>query len=638
MYDALVTKMIGHFGKEGIILNSKANDYYKLHPITMEDIKMYYDFLLTDNPFPQNFSKVPRINQISCCLYYLSKNNPQLQERFCHQIIEALKPRTDSISDSYLCLIYNVIEFDEKYLSQTRSRNKVSFLLGYLERFSTHPKTIGNFLLYKYYRGILKLQLGDLVEANTEYLETIMSLNDDVKRRTHYIEFISLKNDLFKVKLSEFQKEDDLPQQGLFLSELSDKVKKDNKILAIKLGLGLYDNYYKQFKFNKCFEILAEMRDLLKKGLYHGSNMLNGLDFYLDIATRLGFLGILTNDKTQIIKAQKKINKVLTIIESDKDEKLITLKVAYSFINLIYKINCKSTVSNSKEIAAAYRSKFLPNPNSQPTSFIVNNLNINENIINLNTINNMDPDISSYSKSLLQYCYGNISKKVNLQSNMELVFILGIHGNIKYLSESFCSDPSPAKKDEYKQKICDAAKYALNYVKGEINNDCSLVKTAFVKSALIEIFSAYSHVYIYDQDLEKLKALIQFFDDLCRSLRIDESIESFDLVLKIKGDYWRMSHPKNFLDSSEDYYSKALNIMRKDNPRRGVVYFNLGCVNFFRGKKNSAIENINRAINEFNHITPLAHNELLDFYIKIGDVNKKKEIAQNMLTYLNSGK
>ena len=164
MYNKLISKMKSHFGDESLIMYSKSCDYYQINPIKKEDIQMYYEYLMSNLENDNQNRKA--LNDLSCCLYYLSKYNKDYQDTFTSQIIEKIDINNDSINDYMLILIYNIIEFDEQYLKSEKL--KLEYLLKYLERFSTHPKSRTNFLLYKYYRGCLKLNLGDLTTANSE--------------------------------------------------------------------------------------------------------------------------------------------------------------------------------------------------------------------------------------------------------------------------------------------------------------------------------------------------------------------------------------------------------------------------------------------------------------------------------------
>ena len=105
IYDNLISKMKSHFGNESLIIYSKSCDYYQINPINKDDIYMYYNYLISDE-VPNNQKT---INDISCCLYYLSKNNKEYQDKFVSQIIEKLDISNDKINDDTLFLIYNII-------------------------------------------------------------------------------------------------------------------------------------------------------------------------------------------------------------------------------------------------------------------------------------------------------------------------------------------------------------------------------------------------------------------------------------------------------------------------------------------------------------------------------------------------
>lgn len=64
----------------------------------------------------------------------------------------------------------------------------------YLERFSSLSKNKTNFLLFKYYRGALKLQLGDIQSANTEYLEFVMQYTEEIISIIRKINILYLLN------------------------------------------------------------------------------------------------------------------------------------------------------------------------------------------------------------------------------------------------------------------------------------------------------------------------------------------------------------------------------------------------------------------------------------------------------------
>ena len=262
MYDKLVKKMKSHFGEESLIIYSKHCDFYQTNPIKKDDIQIYYDYLMTEQ-IPKN-KKV--INDIACCLYYLSSWNKEYQDIFTSQILGKIDINNDQKNDDHMILIYNIIEFDKKYLKS--ERNELEYLLLYLERYSTLSKNKTNYLLFEYYRGWLKYKLGDIQEANSEYLGLVSLYSERIiheNMETKYTQFIKLQSDLLNVKLLNYSQGDDIRQSRIFLKELYDQTKKINQYLAIKIGFELYSIYLQENNYHECIDILMNMRTILKK-------------------------------------------------------------------------------------------------------------------------------------------------------------------------------------------------------------------------------------------------------------------------------------------------------------------------------------------------------------------------------------
>ena len=148
-----------------------------------------------------------------------------------------------------------------------------------------------------------------------------------------------------KIKIfynSKLSKKADFNEYWQFLRDLYNKVKAVNRILALKFGLDLVSSYLEGKNYNDCIPLLMEMKQLLKKELLKGVIMNNGINYYLAIASRLGYVGILLNNKKAISSAIKKIRKTIEIIKNDKNnEKLVQLVKAYTFVLAILEINLK---------------------------------------------------------------------------------------------------------------------------------------------------------------------------------------------------------------------------------------------------------------------------------------------------------
>ena len=636
MYNKLISKMKSHFGEESLIMYSKSCDYFQINPIKREDIQMYYEYLMSDLIKTEKKA----INDLSCCLYYLAKSNKEYQEKFTSQIIERIDINEDKINDDTLVLIYNIIEFDEQYLKSDRI--KLEYLLSYLERFSTFAKSRTNFLLYKYYRGILKLNLGDPQNANSEYLEIVMSYNDEIieaGKETKYTQFIQLKNDLLNIRITKILQGDDIHQTRIFLKELYERTKNENQFLAIKIGFELYDIYLKDNKYNDCIDILINMRNILKKRLLTGIKMDNAIDFYLSIISRLGYIGILTNNKVSIDNSIKKLKKSVDMFnkftEENKDKSII-LKKAYSFLLTILKINNNEKVEKQKEIAADFKSAFLSDlkkvqQNKFIGQFIINESNFYECVVNLNIINNMEYDTETFlKKEIYLPMLTTVTQNNPLQHKYVMTFILNVHNQINHYTESYCTD---FNKDIYKDKIKDLTEKTLSYVRN-YGIDEPIFHTQFIKGVLLNIFSAYAHVHLYNKDFNKLKNLIKFIDDLNKTLKFNENTPSYELLCKIKGDFWLFNSMRD-INASVSFYEKALKLLPNSHPKKPIILFNMGYCHFLNEDKKKTVDYLWRCINEFNNLEP--NKSPFDFYYRPNALTQKVKTAKKIINLITSG-
>ena len=278
-----------HFSEDGLIFFCKSNEYYGNESLKFEEINTIYNSL-NSNPQLQNLPN--KICYQACCLYLLTKYDEKYKNEFCQKIISNLSIKQNPINDTYLFLIFNCIDFDENFIHSDKKR--LNFLLKYLERFSNLKKTKENYILYKYYRGILYFRLGDLGETIKESFGIIGTIGDEKDKMTKFIEFIQLKNELFQIKMNEANNDPtQLKENYNLLKNVYEKVKNVNPFLALKLGFDLFNNLFKQGLYNECISILQQMYQIIKNFERKGIHPKKLLRFSLSILCRYGFLGLL---------------------------------------------------------------------------------------------------------------------------------------------------------------------------------------------------------------------------------------------------------------------------------------------------------------------------------------------------------
>lgn len=628
MYANFIKKMTNHFSELGNLIYSKACDYSELYPITKDDIMMYYKLLTEDDSnIPENISKK---NHISCCLYYLTKYNKSYKDVFIDKFLKNMSVKGVEQTNENLTLIFNIIEFDKIYLNS--SKDHILFLYQLLRAYGNFPTNFENFIIYKYFRGFLKFRIGEYENTNKEYLEAVSELTE-CKNQNFYIKYLSLRNSLLKVKLYHFSKKTSkaaYTEYYQFLKDLFDQVKFVNKTLAIRLGLDLFSAYFEGKSYSETIPLLIEMKKLLKKELLKGSTIKDGIDYYLAISSRLGYMGILLDNKNAINSAIKKIKKTLEIIKNDKNEKLKQMFLTYSFVLSMLEIGLnKKTNFDLKTLAFDFQRSFIPDLGSKShLNYIINEENKDGIILDFKIINSMNSEIANCAKSILNKCVSELQNKT-YQISTFLNFILAVHDKIYCNAESYISDPNEKMRNYYKMKLVDYAKGAYNFIYKLLDEE-PLLYTEFVKTLIIDIFSANAHIYIYDKNYEELRILINTMDDLKKKLKIEESTPAFALVNKVKGDFWfhKVDYKAAIL-----YYEKCLNLLEKNNIKIPPILFNIGCSFFFLGDKNKAKQYLNRYISEYNNIFMEKNDFGYTFHKEV--INKKIVETKRLLAYLS---
>ena len=632
MYSRLIKKMTNHFSEMGSIVFSKSCDFYNLNPISTDDINMYYSVLTQENvEFP---SRVSKKNHIACCLYYLTKENEKYKDTFLEKYFQNLSFNNIQINEENLILIFNIIEFDKTFLKS--GKDHIQFLYQLLRSFSNFPTNLESYIIYKYFRGYLKFKVGEYENTNKEYFEIIAEISEQKEEPSFLLKYIKIKNGLLKLQLYNKVKKKstqaEYSEYWQFLRELFEEVKKSNKILALKLGFDLFSSYFEAKSFNNCIPLLLEMKKILKKELLKGATMKNGIDYYLAISSRLGYIGILLDNKKAIFSAIKKIKKTLDMIKNDKSvEKTKQISKAYSFFLSILEIALNNkTENNIKNLASEFQNAFLPDLNSNTSlNFLVNEENRESLIIDFRIINNMNPQIEKSAKDILNRCVEQIQKKKYSSSLLFLNFILAIHDKINQYSNSYITDENKEMRKLYKDKIMNYTEGAINFVYKLLDDEPSLY-TRYVKTIIIEILSSYTHVFIYEKNFSMVAKEINIIDDLKKKLSFEEDLPANALIYKIKGDFWFYRKDYN---AAISYYENALKVFRQKDPKIPVVLFNLGCAYFFSDNKARASIFLNKSISEFKNL--LMEKNIFGFTPNYDSINKKINNAKKLLSQLS---
>ena len=637
MYDEFINKMTMHFSELGSIIYSKACDFSKLYPITNEDIMMYYEILCSDEEIPKNIS---RENHKMCCLYYLGKESQEYQDIFVEQYVQTIDIGQLEKNPEQLYKIFNIIEFDKTHLDSPK--DNLEFLYQLLRMFANFETDFNSYIIYKYYRGYLKYKLGDSVQSEKEYLEIVAELEGN---ENFFLKYIKLLNDLLNIKkyrLSEnkFNTKASLNEYIIILRKLFDDVKGINQILALKLGFDLFSAEIEIKDYKKSLELLIEMKNILKHAVLTGSTLKNAIYYCLAISSRLGFIGILLDDKAIISKAMNKIKNSLRAIDLDNNDKnLIQLNKSYTFIQAILEFGLNNkTEFNLIELASNFQKEFLPELGSN----IYNNSIVNKNnkesiIVDFLMINNKNRDYYDCCKSILEECYKNLNANNN-NNPIFMLFLAIIHEKVYRYTESYINDLNDRNRKEYKKRIDDYFKTISKFINKYIDDE-PFLKTPLAKEMIINIYFSYGSVLLKEKDENEIKQIINEIMDLegnnkiinlRQKLNINKEMRSYGLWLKLLGDYYLF---KKQYDASINRYNKAISTLKENHPLLPVIYFNCGTAYFFEGKKHECAEYLNKCINEYNIL--LTNDNKLHNYENQKEIIKNKDLAKKLLDELS---
>ena len=598
-----------YFGIYGLIFYNKFNEYYKVPLPQKEMIKNIYESLDSN---PQYANLQNRINYTACCLYILSRIDGSYVEVFCHKVISKLILKTDPIDDIQLALIYNCIDFDENFVHSPPKR--LSYLSKYLQKFSEYQKEESMSLLFKYYNAILNYRTGKFQEASNECLGIIANIN--ITNTDKIINFIKLKAQIFLAKICE----ENINNEGIgnlqenynLLRDIYSRAINENPFLALKIGFYIFDNSYNRNQYQECIEILIQMNNILKEYERQGVPNKRISRFYLGIYCRYGTIGLINMNRNYINNALEGMKNQLVLLQNDLSSKKVkNIFKAYTFSLNILRLNSGIYVDQPKQIGDIFMKDLFEQNNNSTNNSNNNNTSVNkeenfcinkeikdQSIINYNAINNnMNIGINEQAHKLVEEYLSKINNpnKNFTTNNTIFTFVIGVHDKVRYFIEQFLTDKNTQNETSYKNQIINDCEIFWNFINAFIDK-FPLLRSNFIKSIIIKIFSSCSHIYLINKDFNKINQIKNYFDKLSNNIDITDKTPSYELVLKVKGD---LSFYQNDFNTSISFYNRAVQLMKDKNPKKAIIYFNLGVLYYYINDKMRSIENFKNAATFF---------------------------------------
>ena len=592
-----------YFGEYGLIFYSKLNEYYKVPLPNNESIKNIFDSL---NINQENENYPNKLNYIACCLYLLSRKDESYKGVFCKNIISTLNIKTNPVNDIYLALIYNCIDFDENFL-HSEPKN-LYYLSKYLQKFSEYNKEESISLLYKYYNSILLYRTGKIEDALNECNGIIGKIN--INNSDKIINFIKLKAQIFLAKIYEENLEiggvTKLQENSSLLKDIYDRTINENPFLALKIGFLIFHNSYNRNQYEECVQILEQMLNILKQYENQGVPQKKMSRFYLSIYCRFGIIGLILTNKNYISMAIEGMKAQLLLLQEGlKIKKIRQIFKAYTFSLNILKMNVGLYVEQPGKIGENFTSEFLKQSNNinnnssiKDDNFCINKEIKEQSIINYNAMNNnMNIEINETAIKLVDEYLSRINNpKNNFVSNDTLfTFVIGLYDKVRFNIEQFLKEKNQNNENKYKNQIVSLCETFWSFLNKYVEV-LPLLRTNIFKTIIIKLFSSCSHIYFINKEFNKINQIMNYFDKLSNELNINENTPSYELALKVKGDLY---FSQNDYNNSISYYKQSAKIMHDVNPKKAIVYFNLGVLYYYINDKLGAVENFQKAIAYF---------------------------------------
>ena len=591
-------------GQECLIFNQNALDFYRGTVLEKEEFTRLFSILKSGEPL--NISSGLRKNLLLLVLYNEYETNPEAKMIYERDFKDNFISKEDSALDS-LHMIFNIIEFEVKY--RRRNQSELQILFNSLMQFMQYmklEKVIEDFLLFKYYSGVLSFFLNNLKETNNYTMDIIVDMNEqfEVKklRKSELIKFIQIKNSLLRIKTLE--KEDPIQNRQDIISHLEcllELTKLQKEDFAIKLGLKIYNLQAESVDYKNCIKTLEELMKILHKEMLYGKSHKNLVEQLLFISGLLGYHNSLVGNINEVKRFTKKIDKHLSFLKENsslKSNSQSTIIPQYDFYNIVLQSICKAPTNPSIRNSIQNYQGLLGN------SLIEQD----EALLNIYLLNNSDMNASQMFAQKATDYYQKILRNNKINDDHLFTIYLFLYNYLSSMSNKL----SRNNLKDVRKCSKDIIDYTINLV-----NTNQYLKELFQLFYFKEMFNRIYFVYVYsfffEGDYERTIRECDIYNDLIKiQFELNLNKQSYGNILKIKGD--SLYKLQQFNDALQ-VYSNIVNLL--DDKTNTV--FNMALCNLFLKRVNAAKELFNKIREDINKVPE--KKKALDVIIsKIGEL------------------
>ena len=588
-------------GQECLIFNQNALDFYRGTVLEKEEFTRLFSILKSGEPL--NISSGLRKNLLLLVLYNEYETNPEAKVIYERDFKDNFISKEDSALDS-LHMIFNIIEFEVKY--RRRNQSELQILFNSLMQYMKLEKVIEDFLLFKYYSGVLSFFLNNLKETNNYTMDIIVDMNEqfEVKklRKSELIKFIQIKNSLLRIKTLE--KEDPIQNRQDIISHLEcllELTKLQKEDFAIKLGLKIYNLQAESVDYKNCIKTLEELMKILHKEMLYGKSHKNLVEQLLFISGLLGYHNSLVGNINEVKRFTKKIDKHLSFLKENsslKSNSQSTIIPQYDFYNIVLQSICKAPTNPSIRNSIQNYQGLLGN----------SIIDQDEALLNIYLLNNSDMNASQMFAQKATDYYQKILRNNKINDDHLFTIYLFLYNYLSSMSNKL----SRNNLKDVRKCSKDIIDYTINLV-----NTNQYLKELFQLFYFKEMFNRIYFVYVYsfffEGDYERTIRECDIYNDLIKiQFELNLNKQSYGNILKIKGD--SLYKLQQFNDALQ-VYSNIVNLL--DDKTNTV--FNMALCNLFLKRVNAAKELFNKIREDINKVPE--KKKALDVIIsKIGEL------------------
>ena len=599
-----VNNALQKIGKDCLIINLKANNFFEGEGLRKEDFEQLFEVLKVGKNIDLPTSK--KNNLLLCVLYYEYDDNKEAK-----QILKDMLSNPQSLGqggsfEDSLHLLFNEIEIEIKI--REKDEKELKKLFNGLTEFAEREKKFEDYLLIKHYFAYLKFLLKSYDETNNYTTDLIADIDEHKDLViSNIIKYIRIRNVLLKVKTLETTNPEknnkDIISHLDCLFSLTKNTKED---FAICVGIKMLTLQSKEIvSYEECIKLIEEMLNILKRETLFGKSHKNILDQYLYLSGLLGYYNAINDDYEGVLKISKKIDKYLVNVqdiinnmdnnnqkENNRDDfQLIkekkekdgydNLYKQYQFFNTVLKssVNFNNSTALKESQANIQKYKNLNNQNET-------------DLLNVCILEQDDIKMSTQFKNMEEQFKDWINKGVSLNNDKIIRCYFYLYNQISSITKKVIEEQDENKRRGY---IAEARNFANQIIQNTglqvVDRKNEFLKKVFRLPFFKNLFNRLFYVQIYSYFLEgKYQECLDNFStyDLSKIQYELETPRSNAFMSKIQADcYFKL---KNY-QKAEEIYNKIIGMGTSDP----MVHFNLGISAYFNEKKAKAIAELEKA-------------------------------------------